>query len=322
MRAHLAGCLIVVAAGGLYAQQQPPRFRTTVDLVTIDVAVRSRSTPLAGLPAEAFEVLDNGVKQQVEMIDAASLAIDLTVVLDISGSMMDLVGPMTEYANHVLELLHADDRLRLVTVGTYVRQRFDFSRAAERLQVEEIQKGEMTSLYDGIAAALMRSRQPDRRHLVVALSDGYDTTSTLTIDTLEVIARRTDSMLFIVLPSSSGTGSTRRFFNLPDGTNTRRPWSMPRYRTAPSLHPAFEGPMDILVLKSLAEVTGGEFDRVFSTPGGLSAILKDILEKFRHTYVLRYRAMGVKREGWHDVTVRLPNHPGVEIRARKGYFGG
>ena len=319
MRTHLAGLLLVAAAVGLYAQQQPPVFRTSVDLVTIDVAVRSRTTPLAGLPAEAFEVLDNGVKQQVEMIDAASLPIDLTVVLDISGSMVPFIGTMTEYANRVLELLQGDDRLRLITVGAYVGQRFDFSRSAERLQVAEIRPGETTSIYDGIAIALMRTRQPERRHLVVTLTDGYDTSSTLLIDTVDAIARRTDSMLFIVLPSSSGTG---KFPDLPDGYDTRRRWVMPRFPTAPSLSGASQGPMDILALKSLAEVTGGEFAQVFARPGGLAEVLKDVLEKFRHSYVLRYRAMGVKREGWHDVTVRLPNHPGVEVRARKGYFGG
>ena len=316
-RPSVAALFLVIAIGTLSGQQRPV-FRTTTDLVTIDVAVRSRNTSVTGLSAESFEVLDNGVKQQVEMMDAASLPIDLTVVLDISGSMRMLIGPMTEYANRVLGFLQADDRLRLITVGTSVGQRFDFSRSAERLQVHEVQSGEMTSLYDGIATALMRAREPDRRHVVVALSDGYDTNSTLTVDAVEAIAKRTDSMLFIVLPSSSGTGS---FPDLPTGVDTRNRWSMPRFRTAPSAS-GFEGEMDYLVFKALADVTGGEFSRVFATPGGLSEVLKDVIANFRHSYVLRYHATGVKREGWHDVTVRLPNLSGVEIRARKGYFGG
>ena len=313
IRACIAVVLVIAAAVILDAQQKPPVFRTRTDLITIDVAVRSRSTPLKGLRADHFEVLDNGVKQEVEMLDATSLPVDLTVVLDISGSMVNLIGPMTEYANRVLELLQADDRLRLLTVGTSVGQGFGFSRAAEQLQVQDISFGEMTSLYDGIATSLMRNREPDRRHVVVTLSDGYDTTSTLTPDALETIARRTDSMLFIVLASSSGTG---RFPDGPHWSNTRKRWAVPRFRTAPG------GEMDYLYFKELAEVTGGEFDRVFATPGGLPEILKEVLENFRHSYVLRYHATGVKREGWHDVSVRLPNHRGVEIRARKGYFGG
>ena len=313
MRGRAIAILIGVAAATLPSAQQRPVFRTATDLVTIDVAVRSRSTPVVGLQAADFEVLDNGVRQEVEMIDPTSLPIDLTVVLDISGSMLTLIGPMTEYANRVLDLLQTDDRLRLITVGTYVAQRFGFSRSAEQLEVENIDPGEMTSLYDGLATALMRNRQPDRRHMVVALSDGYDTTSTLTMQAVESIARRTDSMLYIVLPSASGTG---RFPDLPLRADTRNRWYFSRLRIAPG------GGMDELELKALAELTGGEFDRVFATPGGLPAVLKEILEKFRYSYVLRYRATGVKREGWHEVTVTLPNHRGVEIRARKGYFGG
>src|SRR5687768_10526387 len=157
----------ILGAGPAFVGQQRPVFLTTADLVTIDVAVRSRNTPVAGLKAEDFEVFDNGVRQQVEMLDATSLPIDLTVVLDVSGSMLTLVGPMTKYANTVLDMLQADDRLRIIKVGTYVSQPVGFSRATGQLEVAEIEPGEMTSLYDGLAAAMMRSRTPDRRHVIV-----------------------------------------------------------------------------------------------------------------------------------------------------------
>jgi VWFA-related protein len=312
-RRALAALLVLASVGGLAAQQRPPVFRTATDLVTIDVAVRSRNVAVAGLAAEHFEVTDNGVRQQIEMIDAASLPVDLTVVLDISGSMLTLVGPMTKYANSLLEFLQADDRLRLITVGTYIARRFDFSRATEQLEVEEINPGEMTSLYDGIAAALMRSRQPDRRHVIVVLSDGIDTTSTLELKAVESIVRRTDAVFYYVLPEDPGTG---KFPDLPLRANTRNRWMMPRFNVMP------DGGIDTVSVADLARLTGGGFEHVLATPGGLPAIVKDVLEKFRYSYVLRYRATGVKREGWHEVTVTLPRHPGVEIRARKGYFGG
>lgn len=312
---RVRGLLVVLllAAGAAVTGQQRPVFRTSADLVTIDVAVRSRNTPVAGLKAEEFVVTDNGVRQQVEMLDATSLPIDLTVVLDISGSMMTLVGPMTRYANSVLDLLQADDRLRIIKVGTYVSQAVGFSRSTEHLTVEDIDHGEMTSLYDGLAAAMMRTRQPDRRQIIVALSDGIDTTSTLELAAVETIARRTDSVLYYVLPEDPGTG---RFPDMPLRANTRNRWMMPRVRIGPDGSPDFHG------VAALATLTGGEFERVYATPGGLPSAVKVVLEKFRHSYVLRYHATGVTREGWHEVTVTLPKHEGVEIRARKGYFGG
>jgi VWFA-related protein len=300
----------ILGAGPALLGQQRPVFRTTADLVTIDVAVRSRNTPVSGLTAEDFEVADDGVRQQVEMLDATSLPIDLTVVLDVSGSMMALVGPMTKYANSVLDILQADDRLRIIKVGTYVSQPVGFSRAAGQLEVEEIEPGEMTSLYDGLAAAMMRSREPDRRHVIVALTDGIDTTSSLELSAVEGIARRTDAVLYVVRPEYSGTGP---FPDRPLRADTRNRWMMPRVRL---------GLGDDLGLAPLAEVTGGRFERVYATPGGLPSAVKIVLDTFRHSYVLRYHATGVTRAGWHDVTVKLPKHDGVEIRARKGYFGG
>jgi VWFA-related protein len=303
----------ILAGGTAVAGQQRPVFRTAADLVTIDVAVRSRNTPVAGLTAEDFDVTDNGVRQQVEMLDATSLPIDLTVVLDVSGSMMTLVGPMTRYANSVLDMLQADDRLRIIKVGTYVSRPVDFSRSTEQLTVEDINHGEMTSLYDGLAASMMRSRQPDRRHVIVALTDGFDTTSTLELSTVEDIARRTDSVLYVVRPEDPGTGA---FPDLPLRANTRNRWMMPRVRIGVG------GAPDDLGLAPLAALTGGRFDRVYATPGGLPSAVKVVLDTFRHSYVLRYHATGVTRTGWHEVAVRLPKHDGVEIRARKGYFGG
>ena len=311
---------LLLAAGAGVAGQQRPVFRTTADLVTIDVAVRSRNTPVAGLKAEDFEVFDNGVRQQVEMLDATSLPIDLTVVLDISGSMMTLVGPMTKYANTVLDMLQADDRLRIIKVGTYVSQPVGFSRATGQLEVEEITPGEMTSLYDGLAAAMMRSREPDRRHVIVALTDGIDTTSSLELSAVEGIARRTDSVLYVVRPMATGTGA---FPDRPLRANTRNRWMMPRVRFGVGGAPFAGGEaLDDLGLAPLAEQTGGRFEFVFATPGGLPSAVKIVLDTFRHSYVLRYHATGVTRAGWHEVTVKLPKHIGAEIRARKGYFGG
>jgi VWFA-related protein len=313
MTRWLAACILVTCAAAAAAAQQRPVFRTATDLVTIDVAVRSRNTPVAGLKAEHFDVTDNGVPQSIEMIDATSLAIDLTVVLDISGSMLNMIGPMTKYANSLLEFLQADDRLRLINVGTYVTRPFDFSRATDQLEIAEINPGEMTSFYDGLAAALMRSRQPDRRHVIIALSDGIDTTSALELAAVDSIARRSDAVLFFVHPEDPGTGA---FPSLPLRANTRRRWLMPRVKVSP------DGGFDTISVANIARLTGGAYEHVFATPGGLTEIVRDVFEKFRHSYVLRYHATGVKREGWHDVVVKLPNHPGVEIRARKGYFGG
>jgi VWFA-related protein len=309
----LLAALITAAGAAAFTAQQRPVFRASIDLVTIDVAVRSGRVPVGGLTAEDFEVLDNGVRQRVEIADRAALPIDMTMVLDVSGSMRTLIGTMTEYADRVLALLSPDDRLRLLTVGTSVVQQFGFSSPTARIDLGVLDPFQWTSLYDGIAAALMRSRQPDRRHLIVVVSDGYDTTSSLGIADLKLLVRRTDGVLYAVVAEDPGTGS---FPDLPLASNTRDRWAAAPYRGTPI------GVADSLVVGDLARQTGGSYERVYATQGGLAPAVKNVLDQFRHSYVLRYTATGVDRQGWHDLVVRLPKHPEVEIRARRGYWGG
>ena len=51
--------------------QQAPVFRAGVDLVAVDVFVRDDGTPVTGLTAADFIVLDNGIRQRIESIETA-----------------------------------------------------------------------------------------------------------------------------------------------------------------------------------------------------------------------------------------------------------
>lgn len=300
--------LILTTAGMLPAGQQPrPMFTSNTDVVVLDVAAR-----VPNLIAADFVVTDNGVRQKVELMDASAMPIDLTVVLDISGSMAALIGPMTKYAEEVVGLMQPGDRVRLITVGNDVRQVFGLSAGAQLPPIEELRTAEMTSLLDGLAAAMMRSRPPDRRQLVVAVTDGMDTMSTLSQQAFEALAARSDSVLFILRPEYAGmmTAVPPRL-----AADTRKRWAAPFVGFNAAIPSAGEGRLGYV-----ARGTGGEFTRMFARAGGLPRALAEVLDEYRANYVLRYQATGVSREGWHDIAVTLPKHPDAEIRARRGYF--
>lgn len=315
MRGAVVLALAIGALAAAPLHQQRPMFRTGAESVMLDVAVRVRDARLGGLTAADFEVTDNGVVQQVEMADAAAMPIDLTVVLDISGSMRSLIGPMTAYAGEVLALMQAGDRARLISVGPDVRQEFGFSADAGLPHLDDTSASGSTSLIDGIAASLMRTRPPDRRHIVVAVTDGGDTSSTLPIAALEVIAARTDSTLFVLRPHHTGTG---RFLS-SSPQNTRRRWTA----SLAGLNLAAPEVAGVeFRLADVARTTGGEMKQMYAVSGGLPRQLAAVLEAYRANYVLHYSPSGVAREGWHAIEVRVPRHPGAEIRARRGYFAG
>ena len=53
---------------------------------------------------------DNGVPQKVEMVDVESLPIDLTLVVDTSGSVEPMIEQLRFYAREAATLLRVDDR--------------------------------------------------------------------------------------------------------------------------------------------------------------------------------------------------------------------
>ena len=78
--------------------EQQETFRFTVDVRTVytDVFVTRESQPVTGLTAWNFEVLDNGVPQEVALLDANALPLSTMLLLDVSGSMA-LQNKLKEY---------------------------------------------------------------------------------------------------------------------------------------------------------------------------------------------------------------------------------
>ena len=97
----------------------------------------------------------------------------------------------------------------------------------------------------------------------------------------------------------------------PKFTAVPRPGGFP----AP-LEPA--EPEHIRVLRRIAEATGGRFWGADS-PERLRQAFADIVDAMGHRYVLRYEPSGVKREGWHQLEVKLRGRKG-DVQARRGYW--
>lgn len=302
--AALGTVALTVAHG---AAQDRPVFRSAIDLVTVDVSVRSGNAPVAGLKAADFVLHDNGVRQEISMLDVEALPIDLTLVLDTSGSMAGMIDALRGYVKNVQPLLRDDDLLRVLTVAADVRQMFAFHAPGADILPGELAVGGSTSIYDGIIAALIHPRRGDRRHLAIAITDGIDTNSALSTASLNDLSRHTDSVLHVVLLKDPDPDNPARQFRMPH--NTRRIWSVPQ-----------PGTFDYWPLKEVVANTGGQLDVTYAKAGGVPSLVKNVLDKFRTSYVLRYRPAGVTRDGWHTVEVKVPKWNELEIRARKGYF--
>ena len=303
-------------------QAQERVFRSGVDGITIAVSVRSNNRPVMGLTAGDFELTDNGVRQDLTTIAAEKVPLDLTLLLDLSSSVD---GPLLQRLKSAVAdtaaLLRADDRIRLVAISQVLREVFSLRARDHAMPLDTLSAEGATALYDGMAATMMRPTEPGRRQLIVAFTDGRDSTSIIDEKTAKEIARLTDAVVDIVVPVAAAppeTGSRRL---------SQRGGSIDSLMGAENLTVGGRGALnrtdDRAVPRVLSELVGPTSGQVFplAANDSISGVFKTMLDDFRASYVLQYMPRGVADEGWHEVLVSVRKHPKYEIRARKGYQG-
>src|SRR5687768_13114243 len=291
---------VALILSGATAAQSPQVFRATEAIVTVDAAVFDGTRPVLGLTADDFELTDNGVRQKVEMVELESLPIDLTLVVDTSGSVEGMMEEIRGYIRQSESLLRIDDRIRVITFAGQVSETVALQPAATALPTERIVADGATSLYDATMAALMRTRLDDRRQLIVVITDLVETNSAMTADALIEVAKRSDSVLHFFIVRQVMIKPQPVFYR-----DTRRYWlSGAEFNT--------------VKMGYVARLTGGLLTTVAVRPE-LPAHFRMALEEFRTSYVLRYRPAGVTPGGWHQLGVRISQR-GYQVRARAGYF--
>ena len=296
-------------------------FRSSVDGVVIPVSVRSGNKPVSGLTAADFELRDNGVVQDLEDVSAEKLPIDVTLLLDLSSSVD---GPMLQRLKTAVAdtaaLLRPDDRIRLVAVSQVLREVFPFQAKQGIVALDTLSAEGATSLYDGLAATMMRPTEVGRRQLIVAFTDGRDSTSILDESAAKAIARLSDAVVDIVVPVAGARANPgRRLSQRAGGT----PDSL---TGAQNVTVNGEGPGGVApegvpqVLTELVAPTAGQV-LPLAPEASISQIFKAMLDDFRATYVLQYVPKNVTAAGWHDVEISVKKRGKYDLRARKGYRG-
>lgn len=313
--------ILVVCANGSW-QAQERVFRSGVDGVTILASVRGGNRPVPGLTARDFELTDNGVPQELTTIAAGKVPLDLTLLLDLSSSVD---GPLLQRlkvaVGDTAALLRDDDRIRLVAVSQVLREVFSLRPRSDAMPLDSLAAEGATALYDGIAATMMRPSEPGRRQLIVAFSDGRDSASIIDEATVKEIARLTDAVVDIVVPVAGGRGDTgaRRL--------SQRNGALDSLLAGDNVAVGGRGAQthadEENIPPALTDLVGPTSGQVFplAPNDSVSRVFQAMLEDFRASYVLQYVPKGVAPDGWHDVSVRVKQHPKYEIRARKGYNG-
>jgi Ca-activated chloride channel family protein len=207
--------VIPVAFSAARVAAQSQGIHIEVDLVNILASVTDReSRPIPSLPVDAFEVYDDGVKQKIDIFEAEThLPLDLALMIDSSMSTkLDFPLQREAAARFIQKIVRPSDTLSVFSFDDKVKPLTDFSSNVPRLQqaVRNIKIGAGTAMYDAVylGSSSLEKQKPDRRRVLVLVTDAGESTSRASYDTARNEAIRSGAMLYTVClrPMKSESG--------------------------------------------------------------------------------------------------------------------
>jgi Ca-activated chloride channel homolog len=304
--------MFALAAPPLQAQSQPPdqqaapRFRSSVDIVTIAAVVRDRKGRfISDLSQKDFEIVEAGQRRDILDFRAeVNGPVKLAVLMDVSGSMRmaQRTTDARRAADHIFVNLAARDQAAVFSFDTMLSEVQAFTSDRQKLQaaLTEIDPPfGQTSLYDAIAATSRMVAEASKsgprglpqRSAVVVITDGVDTRSRMAPSEVSQVASGIDVPVYIFAALAS--------VDDPRANEDER-------QTAVASN-----------LQELARSTGGELF-ISTSPAQASIAARQIISELRHQYVLAFEASS--RAGWKPLEVRTRKDNWV-VRARSGYGG-
>ena len=293
--------LAAAAPGGQAPAQEPPqqqKFRGGVELVSLTVTVTDGARFVTDLEEGAFEVFEDGVKQPLTFFTRLEQPTALAILLDTSNSMESRLQVAQEAAVGFVRRMREQDTMAVIDFNSQVRIAQPFTSSVAELEsaIRQTSVNGSTSLYNAIYISLKelrkeraRTAEEIRRHAVVVLSDGDDTSSLVEYEEVLELAKRSETAIYAIGLRQQEIGR-------------------PRFKEAE------------FVLRQLAQETGG---RAFfpATVNELPKIYSQISEELSSQYSLAYASKNPLRNGaWRRIQVRI-NRPGLTARTRQGYYG-
>lgn len=289
--------------------QQPPVFRGTTETVAVYATVIDRyGEMIRNLERDDFIVDDDGRRQELNVFVKGFQPITAMVLVDTSASMtlnLDLARTAAEQL--VIRMMPGDQ----VRVGS-LSDRLDLSKGftSDRDELlralrEDLHVGNPTKLWEGVNETMTELAPLGGRRILVLMTDGVDTMSTLTADKLIERAREDELMIYVVQFRSTPRA---QLAELPLSPSAGASMSDPRRYTTPPT----------ATLRRLATQTGGghfqlnEYDDV-------NATFTQVMQELHYQYVLGFTPQRFDGKV-HELRVRLQkSEPDTEVRARRNY---
>ena len=285
----LATALLVVVA----AAQQPqiPIFRSGTEIVDLYVTATDKNGRLVPtLVQEDFVILDEEEAQEIVLFENEVRPITVVVMLDTSASMTPSLELLMAGAEQFLIRMLPEDRAKVGAFNDKIQMlpsQFIGDRDALIRQLDQLQFGNPTRLYDAVGASIDELHGVEGRKVVLVFTDGADTQHAIGWRDVLDKARAAEVMIYTI-------GLEMDYFN-----GVRQVRSKPDKR-----------------LKTFAEETGGGYFEL-NDSDELGPTFTRVAQELHSQYVLGF-APSVRDGKVHELEVQVTQE-GTTARARRSY---
>lgn len=292
-RSVVAALLALLAASvTVHGQEtQTPMFRSGTEIVDLYVTVTDDDGRLVpSLTRDDFAIFDNNEPQEITLFENDVRPITVVVMLDTSISTTNVMNLILGGAEQFLIRMLPDDRARVGAFNDKIEiepSEFVGDRDLLISYLEGLDFGNDTRLHDAVEASLDALIGVDGRKVVLVLTDGQDSASSVGWKDVRARAVAEEVMIYSI-------GLEVEYF---DGVRNRR--------TSPDRS-----------LRELAEETGGGYFELKETDE-LGSTFTRVSQELHSQYVLGFTP--TVRDGQvHELAVRVKGR-GMKARARRSY---
>jgi Ca-activated chloride channel family protein len=289
-------CAIALARPiAVITDSQPPLryerpFKSGVEIVSIAATVSDAEGHLVtDLPREAFEVFEDGERQQISQFTRERVPIGLGLLLDVSDSMFGkrIRDARAAVDRFLFDLLDPSDEFFVFAFNHRPRPLTGWTHARDEVQraLAVLQPSGGTAIYDAILGALpVMTTRTRQRAAILLISDGADTASDATLRDVRGAMLRSDTFAYAIAIDS------------PDRQpiNTR---------------------VNADALREITAESGGRTEIVHGSED-LGDATARIADELNHQYVIGYSSTHSADGRYHSIRVRAGNY---RVAARRGY---
>lgn len=299
MRAYFKFATVAPLLAVMWAQQQPaPQdsdtiFRSETRLVVLHASAEDKDGHLVkDLPRSAFQVFEDGVKQQIKSFRQDDVPVSIGLIIDSSASMTNKRDRVAAAALALVKLSNPDDEVFIINFDEIPSLDMDFTNDLQRLKkgLARFNARGGTAMRDAVRVAIdhVKGRNKKDKKVLVLVTDGNDNASVQPLETLVRVAQQNDVLIYAV--------------GLLSEESTREAEKAKR------------------ALDALARATGGQ-TYYPKDVAEIDQIAPRIAHEIRNQYIISYSPANQELDGSFRQIRLLVDSPLVAaVRTRPGYY--